>query len=74
MPEVVRRIISPEPWVIRMLIERKPILYRPFRLVYLTFLEEVMKDLRDRTSWALTVSGTARSVIVSRLLELIAPK
>jgi len=67
----IKRLISREPWILNLLIARKPIIRRPFRLIYLEFLREVATDLRSRRAWSATVSGTIQASVIGGILALL---
>ena len=66
-----QRIISPEPWVIRLIKKRKTIIYRPFREIYLDFAEDVARQLRSRDFWVSMTASTIAHVAISFILGLI---
>lgn len=66
-----KRLISPEPKIIRKLKARKTILPRPFRQIYLDFAEDVARELRTREFWVSTTAGTIGSITMSIILTLL---
>jgi len=73
MPEVRKRLIRPEPWLIMTLRKRKPLfpMLRPFRDPILAFMEDVMRQLRNREAWVTTTAETIRGGIVSGIFERV---
>lgn len=54
-----QKIINPEPKLIKKIRQRKTLLKRPYRDVYLSFTEDVARQLRNRDYW---VSMTASTI------------
>jgi len=67
----IKQLISREPWILNLLIARKPVIRRPFRLIYLQFLREVAEDLRNRRMWSATVSGTIQAGVIGAIIDIV---
>ena len=65
----MKRLIDPEPWVIKNLMERKTIIRRPYREYYLSFVGEVAKELRSRDLWVKVISMTVANSAITYLLK-----
>ena len=66
-----KRLISPEPKLIKALKARKTLLKRPYREIYLDFAEDVARNLRSREFWVQTTSGTIGNIVMSLVLSFL---
>ena len=66
-----QRIISPEPKLIRKIRQRKTLLKRPYRDIYLSFAEDVAEQLRNRDFWASMVASQIANIGISTVLRFL---
>jgi len=66
-----KRVLRREAVLIQALKRRKTILPRPYRQIYLDFMEDVAEQLRSRDFWVSMTAGTVGNIVMTVALSLL---